>query len=258
MITIPSLTAEGLAVDSEVPVAALPAADRFALLMLSTMPWGPRLLSKIKITEGPASDSPCWLCGVAYDAGRAKIRIGRDQAGVRRRVTVYVAAWEALNGPVPAGLMLDHEVCSNPSCCNPNHLAPKSNRANTRRRHMSTKRPNQYGFVGAARHPRGKAWQARITVSDTVGKARTLSLRGWPTPSVAGLVYWLVAKAVYGDDFYDHPRPEVTPDEEAEVRAYLIKRLPSILSKPWADDVPGLVSGLTQLLADVTEVELAA
>lgn len=35
-------------------------------------------------------------------------------------------AYEVLVGSVPVGLVLDHEVCSEPSCVNPDHLVPKT------------------------------------------------------------------------------------------------------------------------------------
>lgn len=36
-------------------------------------------------------------------------------------------------GPVPAGLVLDHYVCSNTSCCNPRHVRPVTARENALR-----------------------------------------------------------------------------------------------------------------------------
>jgi Autographiviridae endonuclease len=31
-------------------------------------------------------------------------------------------AWRIVNGPIPPGLQVQHEVCDNPPCCNPAHL----------------------------------------------------------------------------------------------------------------------------------------
>lgn len=42
-------------------------------------------------------------------------------------------AWEQKNGPVPEGLVLDHVVCDDPGCVNPDHLLPVTIAANTRR-----------------------------------------------------------------------------------------------------------------------------
>lgn len=38
-------------------------------------------------------------------------------------------SWEALNGPVPEGLVIRH-LCNNPSCVNPHHLKPGTQREN--------------------------------------------------------------------------------------------------------------------------------
>jgi hypothetical protein len=40
--------------------------------------------------------------------------------------------YEALVGPVPEGLELDH-TCDNPPCCNPGHLEPVTHAENMRR-----------------------------------------------------------------------------------------------------------------------------
>lgn len=50
-----------------------------------------------------------------------------------RQVGAHVWAWEQLNGPVPAGLHLDHFVCDTPACCNPEHVRPVTPRENTLR-----------------------------------------------------------------------------------------------------------------------------
>lgn len=41
-------------------------------------------------------------------------------------------AYEMLIGPIPLSLVLDH-LCRNPSCVNPHHLEPVTNRENIRR-----------------------------------------------------------------------------------------------------------------------------
>lgn len=48
-------------------------------------------------------------------------------------VRVHRWTWEQKNGPVPDGLVLDHFVCENPSCCNPDHVRPVTHRENSLR-----------------------------------------------------------------------------------------------------------------------------
>ena len=45
---------------------------------------------------------------------------------------VHRIVWEALVGPIPDGLEVDH-LCRNRSCCNPDHLEPVSCKENIRR-----------------------------------------------------------------------------------------------------------------------------
>lgn len=54
--------------------------------------------------------------------------------GVRGSPTVLAHRWayEALVGPIPEGLVIDH-LCENPPCCNPAHMEPVTVAENTRR-----------------------------------------------------------------------------------------------------------------------------
>jgi hypothetical protein len=75
----------------------------------------------------PEPNSGCWLWTRCVDSegygwiGTAGYR------GVSHR-----KAYEAVNGPIPDGLVIDH-LCRNHSCCNPDHLEPVTRRENTRR-----------------------------------------------------------------------------------------------------------------------------
>jgi hypothetical protein len=69
----------------------------------------------------------CWVWDKAKD---------RDGYGVtqikRKNLRVHRAAYEAIVGPVPSGLVLDH-LCRNRACYNPDHLEPVTNRENLMR-----------------------------------------------------------------------------------------------------------------------------
>lgn len=46
---------------------------------------------------------------------------------------VHKLVWTLTNGPVPDGLVVDHQECDNPPCAEVSHLAPKPRGANTLR-----------------------------------------------------------------------------------------------------------------------------
>jgi HNH endonuclease len=76
----------------------------------------------------------CWMWQGHRDRdgyGRFKVTI---LPGHYRTVRAHRWAWEAVNGPVPAGLTLDH-LCGRPACVRPDHLDPCTNAENLRRRH---------------------------------------------------------------------------------------------------------------------------
>lgn len=56
------------------------------------------------------------------------------------RIYAHRAFYEDRNGPIPAGLVIDH-LCRNPSCVNPEHLEVVLQRENMRRAHWPTSRP---------------------------------------------------------------------------------------------------------------------
>lgn len=73
------------------------------------------------------AETGCWnWTGSRVALGYGQISIGGRLKGVHR------AAYEALRGAVPDGLVLDH-LCRNPSCFNPDHLEPVSHRTNVLR-----------------------------------------------------------------------------------------------------------------------------
>jgi hypothetical protein len=99
----------------------------------------------------PEPNSGCWLWFAAGD------RYGRIGDHAAHRV-----AYQALVGPIPVGLELDHRVCQTPRCCNPSHLEAVTHRENVRRGRMSE--------VNSARQrnkthcPRGHAYDKANTI----------------------------------------------------------------------------------------------
>lgn len=73
------------------------------------------------------SDQPCDL----WDGSKDRGGYGRQKVnGIN--LPVHRLAWEAVNGPVPDGRVLDH-LCRNRACLNPTHLEPVTGRENTLR-----------------------------------------------------------------------------------------------------------------------------
>lgn len=67
--------------------------------------------------------TPCWIWNGSKDSG------GYGQS---RRTKAHRVAWTVIRGEIPEGLELDH-LCSQPACCNPDHLEPVSHLENVRR-----------------------------------------------------------------------------------------------------------------------------
>lgn len=94
-----------------------------------------RFWSNVDI-RGP---NDCWPC--VFRPHRTGYCYFRTADG--RRPGAHVVAYEMTFGPVPEGLILDHEchtdecpggvTCPHRKCCNPAHLVPKPGRENTLR-----------------------------------------------------------------------------------------------------------------------------
>lgn len=80
-----------------------------------------RFISKVEFTDS------CWLWLASRRARYGVFKLPGDE-----RVKAHRWLWEVCNGPVPAGLELDH-LCRNTRCVNPDHLEPVTHRVNTLR-----------------------------------------------------------------------------------------------------------------------------
>jgi hypothetical protein len=72
-------------------------------------------------------DTGCWVFEGARAWGYGRIGLTID--GHKRVRQAHRVVYEALVGPVPEGLDLDH-LCRNRACVNPNHLEPVTRQIN--------------------------------------------------------------------------------------------------------------------------------
>ena len=84
-----------------------------------------RVLSRIEVTP-----TGCWEWQGAKHVRYPYGLFGYTVQGKTKVFWVHRWVYEQLVGPVPDGLVLDHRVCDNPPCCNPDHLVPCTNRTN--------------------------------------------------------------------------------------------------------------------------------
>lgn len=84
------------------------------------------LTDRIRLRVSPQPNG-CWNWTHTLDTK------GYGQVSVHGRLRMaHRVVYEALVGPIPDGLCIDH-LCRNPLCCNPAHLEPVTQRVNTMR-----------------------------------------------------------------------------------------------------------------------------
>lgn len=93
---------------------------------LKRVPLLQRLWPKVE----PEPMSGCWLWSGALDE-KGYGRIGEGGRG-GRILRAHRVVYEALVGPIPEGLTIDH-LCRNRACVNPDHLEPVASKTNTMR-----------------------------------------------------------------------------------------------------------------------------
>ena len=92
---------------------------------ITTTKYGLTPLERI-MRDHVVNDDGCWI----WTGSRNALGYGRVHFGASGRLKfAHRLAYELLVGPIPDGLVLDH-LCRQPSCINPAHLEPVTDRVN--------------------------------------------------------------------------------------------------------------------------------
>lgn len=101
-----------------------------------------RVIDRVLSRLGDQPEDECWTWTGATINGYG--RIGWREPGKQRASVVHRIVWQALRGPIPEGMDLDH-LCHDPKvctaakecphrlCCNPEHLEPVTRKENLAR-----------------------------------------------------------------------------------------------------------------------------
>lgn len=120
-----------------------------------------RLPSRFWDKVVPEPNSGCWLWLGALASGGYGVSW---VVGAGRQRASHRVAYEALVGPVPVGLELDH-LCRTRSCCNPLHLEPVTHQVNVLRSPIQRPAINS----GKTHCPRGHEYNDANTYLTTAG-----------------------------------------------------------------------------------------
>ena len=161
-----------------------------------------RILSKISVDE-----NGCWnWTGCKNSEGYGKLTIGSRSDGTRRTVKAHRASYAAFVGEIPAGKDICHK-CDNPSCVNPEHLFPGTEKDNVADMDAKGRR----GFVLSENHPK-----AKLTEKDVI-EARELRKQGFSYYKLAkmyGVYRETMRRAVLGKTWQHMSENRQKPEED--------------------------------------------
>jgi len=132
-------------------------------------------------------ETGCWI----WTGSKTWDGYGRIQRS-RENIYAHRVSWELANGPIPQGMMLDHYVCGNVSCVNPDHLrlaTPQQNCHN-----CSLPKHNTSGFKGVYWDKEAGKWKAQITFNK-----KKINLGRFEAIDEARLAYCEAAKKYHGN-----------------------------------------------------------
>lgn len=118
-----------------------------------------RVIERVVARFG-AQPSECWLWPLSIGS-HGYGQVGWTEDGRSRGALVHRVAWEAVNGPIPEELTIDHE-CRVKRCFNPAHLRLLTNEANAR----------DNGQARRTRCPEGHEYDEANTYVDPGGHRR--------------------------------------------------------------------------------------
>lgn len=121
----------------------------------------------------------CWLWTATVNGpGYGTFSLGADRAeGEPRQVMAHRWSYEAMVGPIPEGLHIDH-LCRVPRCVNPSHLEPVTRSENARRgihsNHMGERTHCKYGhpFIGENYSMSGNTRICRVCKRERMRRTR--------------------------------------------------------------------------------------
>lgn len=102
----------------------------------------------------------CWNWTASkVGGGYAQFHTNNNSGGYKQRYAHRVS-WEAVHGPVPGGMFLDH-TCHNRTCVNPDHMRLVTNKQNQENL-LGSKSNSKSGHRGVHWEKRQGAWIVRV------------------------------------------------------------------------------------------------